>query len=119
MFVTLISSVIMLGPVSPAHADRCQPEELAGQPALIQERDNPVCFVMDTWVYPFVCRNAPDNNGDGHINPGECAQAIDPDETNPPDPTDITRFNPNAFRIYCSLYKWVWNRAGQNPVCTF
>jgi hypothetical protein len=104
---------------SPAHADRCQPEELAGLPAIIQERDNPVCFVMDNWGYPFLCPNAPDTNGDGSTNPGECASAIDPDVNNPPDPTQITQFQPNAFRIYCSIYKWIWARAGQNAACQF
>lgn len=63
MLVALAStSIALILPVAvagPAHADRCQPEELAGLPGVIPEDENPVCQVMDSTVYPAVGCPAP------------------------------------------------------------
>lgn len=41
----------------PAHADRCQPEELLGYDPLIPEEDSPVCDLLIDVVYPIVCED--------------------------------------------------------------
>lgn len=53
LLTLLLVSVVSLG-ASPAAADRCQPEELIGQPGIIPEAYNPVCLAMDEVVYPIL-----------------------------------------------------------------
>ncbi len=113
--VTLVAGSFLVLTPAPAHADRCQPEELIPGfgTSPIDERDTPVCFVMDTWVYPFLCRNATNPN------PQNCINNLDPDLNNPPDLTQVTNYRPNVFRVYCNLYVWTWARAGQTATCQF
>lgn len=54
----MLLAVLIGGAVAsaqPAHADRCQPEELLGYNPLIPEGDSPVCQVLIDQVYPAVC----------------------------------------------------------------
>ncbi len=46
-----------LAATTSAHADRCEPEELVLGPntSPIDERDQPLCTVMFSYVYPFLC----------------------------------------------------------------
>lgn len=59
--VLLVGLVLMtmagglLTTASPAHADRCQPEELLGYNGLIPESAHPGCSVLINTVYPLVC----------------------------------------------------------------
>lgn len=57
---TSIALVLPVAAAGPAHADRCQPEELAGVPGIVREDKNPVCGVMDSTVYPAVGCPAPE-----------------------------------------------------------
>ena len=92
---------------TPAHADRCQPEELVLGPGTspVDERDNPVCVVLLQYVYPAVCRD--------YVTAPRCLQSI---ALNPGyRPPLIPAYNPNPGRIYCNLYLWV-NSSG---TCTY
>jgi hypothetical protein len=124
MCLTLVgmTAAFLVGFGAPAQANNCQPDEFVfgedGGP--YDKRDSAFCFVMDTWVYPFVCPDG-DANGDqnGEISPGECAANVDPDLGNPPNPMQITQFRPNAFRIYCNAYLWIWEQLDEPAVCVF
>jgi hypothetical protein len=50
----LMALAAMTAVAPAAHADRCQPEELAQQQGLIPEPANPVCLVTDEVVYPLL-----------------------------------------------------------------
>lgn len=52
--LTVVLSYSFLAASPPAFADRCQPEELIGQPGIIPENANPVCLVMDEVTYPLL-----------------------------------------------------------------
>lgn len=56
MVVAMFASLAALSP--PAHADRCQPEELLGYDPIIPEEAHPVCDVLIDVVYPVVCDNS-------------------------------------------------------------
>lgn len=67
--------------VTPAYADRCQPEELAQVPGIIDENANPVCLVMDQIVYPLIgCPPPPAPTGTlmGCVNARVAAFQADP-----------------------------------------
>jgi len=69
--VAAVASAALASAPSPAFADRCQPEEIIGQPGIIPEEQNPVCIVLDAAVYPLL--------GCDHITAQACiAGATDP-----------------------------------------
>jgi hypothetical protein len=98
----------------PAHADRCEPEELvlgAGT-SPINENDNPVCWATINYVYPFIC--------DDFTTAVTCAGSISP---NPNYRPDLVFFQPDPNRLYCGLYTFVvptggcaFNAAAAPPV---
>lgn len=57
-----LTAALMLtaaGAIAPtaAYADQCEPEEIVLGPntSAIDERDNPACTVLFSYVYPFIC----------------------------------------------------------------
>jgi hypothetical protein len=48
--------IVPIAAAAPAHADRCQPEELdpVGITGIVPEPANPVCLVADEIVYPLL-----------------------------------------------------------------
>jgi hypothetical protein len=80
-----------------AHADRCEPEELVLGPGTspIDERDNPVCFVLVNYTYGFVCDDPTTLN--------TCLQSVNPDPSYRPNPVF---YQPDPNRIYCNLYSF-------------
>jgi hypothetical protein len=46
--------IVPIAAAAPAHADRCQPEELVGVAGVVPEPANPVCLVADEIVYPLL-----------------------------------------------------------------
>jgi len=100
LFAVVTASLFLVAP-SPAYADRCQPEELTpigagGSP--VDERDNPACVVVDTYLYPYVCPG-------GQPKPlGACLQTLNPDTSYRP--PLVPTYNPDAGRIYCGLYNF-------------
>lgn len=100
--LTLLVSIAMtfVG-VGEARADRCQPSEIVigGGTAPIDERDDPICAVMDQYVYPFVCPSPSPQP----LLPN-CVQNIDPNPNYRP--PLVPQYNPDPGRIYCNLYKF-------------
>lgn len=106
--LAVLSGAMVVVAPSPAHADRCQPEELTpigpgGSP--VDERDNPVCVALDTYVYPLIC---PDNQPKPL---GACLQTLrlNPSYRPPLFPT----YQPDVGRIYCGIWNFVLP-----PTCT-
>lgn len=86
----------------PAHADRCEPEELVLGPGTspIDERDHPLCAAMFQYVYPFVCTGST-----GQQPPQTlliCLQNLDVDPSYRP--SLIPSYSPSTRRIICNLY---------------
>lgn len=109
---------VSLVPATPAHANNCQPEELVfgeGNSA-IGKTDSPVCFVFETWMYPFLCPNA-DPNGNGETDPIECSMNLSPRLQNLPNLGQVTQYQPNANRIVCSAVNFTFARLGLTGGC--
>ena len=97
---------------SPAHADRCQPEELVLGPntSPIDERDQPACAVLFFYVYPFICSQS------GSQPPPTLANCLQNIRLNPGyRPPLVPPYSPNVGRAFCNLY-FV---AQPNGTCTF
>lgn len=92
---------------TPAHADRCEPEELVlgGGTSPIDERDHPLCSVMLQYVYPMICAD--------YTTAVSCTQTfrLNPGYRPPLLPT----YNPNIGRIFCNAYLFV----NSNGTCTY
>ncbi len=56
LLIVAVAGFTAMG-ASPAHADRCQPEELLGYDPLIPESAHPGCGVLIGVVYPMTCDN--------------------------------------------------------------
>jgi hypothetical protein len=98
--VLAMSLIAVLGVANPApaHADRCQPEELitgAGS-SPVDERDHPACYVLINYVYPFVCRD--------YSTLGNCMGSIELDTGYRP---GIAPYTPDPGRIVCNLARYV------------
>lgn len=108
--LALSVAATLLSPIGPAattaaHADRCEPEELALGPntSPIDERDQPVCTVMFFYVYPFVCTGP-----NGELPPPTLLQCTQNVALNPGyRPPLIPPYNPNVGRAFCNLYYFV------------
>ncbi len=98
----IMASTLVMASPTPAHADRCQPEEFllgpGGSP--MDERDNPVCAILDQYVYPVLCPDPPKQTLVA------CLQNLNPSPQNaslqPPS------YRPNYGRIYCGLYRFAF-----------
>ncbi|HVL39602.1 MAG TPA: hypothetical protein VM328_09455 [Fimbriimonadaceae bacterium] len=98
-----ISSIgVVVATSGEARADRCQPTEIVtgSGTAPIDERDDPVCAVMDQYVYPFVCPSPAKQP----LLPN-CIQNVDPNPNYRP--PLVPQYNPDLGRIYCNLYKFI------------
>lgn len=104
MVATGLTFVPMIATTAgPAHADRCEPEELvldAGT-SPINENDNPVCWATINYVYPFVC--------DNFTTAVTCAQSVSP---NPGYRPGLVFFQPDPNRLYCGLYSFLIPNGG-------
>lgn len=100
--VAVLSGALVVAAPAPAFADRCQPEELTpigpgGSP--VDERDNPVCVAIDTYVYPVIC---PDDQPKPL---GQCLQTL---RLNPSyRPPLVPTYSPDLGRIYCGIYNFL------------
>lgn len=94
---------------SPAHADRCEPEELVLGPgnSPVDERDSPVCVVMLTYVYPFIC--------DDFTTAMRCSATVNPDANYRP--PLVPAYSPQADRVVCNAVNFTLTTAGQAGVC--
>lgn len=110
-----LSVPITVGSTTAAHADRCEPSELVlrtffpnYEETFIDERDNPVCYVLLNYVYPRAC--------DDQSTLNNCIRS-----TNPNPFVDITvyPYQPDNGRIYCNLYLTAMRTIGQPASCTF
>jgi hypothetical protein len=111
LVVSLVLGAVVVG-ASPAHADRCQPEELVLGPGNgpMAEGDSPLCAVLDYYVYPFVCP--------GPQQPlASCLANPNPDPTYRP--PLVPPYRPNAFRAYCNAYLWTFKQLGQTATCNY
>lgn len=103
LFTILLATfgVLFLAP-DEAKADRCQPSEIVtgGGTSPIDERDDPVCAVMDQYVYPFVCPSPAKQP----LLPN-CIQNLRPNPNYRP--PLVPQYNPDYGRIYCNLWKFV------------
>lgn len=98
-------SPLGLAGTSPAHADRCEPEELVLGPntSPIDERDQPLCTVMFSYVYPFLCTGP-----NGEQPPPTLLQCTQNVRLNPGyRPPVIPPYSPNVGRAFCNLYYFV------------
>jgi hypothetical protein len=102
-----------LAATTPAHADRCEPEELVLGPntSPIDERDHPLCAVLFNYVYPFICTGP-----NGEQPPPTLLQCVQNLRINPGyRPPVIPPYSPNVGRAFCNLYYVVL----PSGACTF
>lgn len=99
----IMTSTLLVASPTPAHADRCQPEEFVLGPggSPMDERDNPVCAVLDQYVYPVLCPG-----GTTPKSLVRCIQTLNPR----PDNANINppQYNPDYGRIYCGFYRFAF-----------
>lgn len=99
---------LAIGAATPAHADRCEPEELvfgAGT-SPIDEADHPLCSVMLQYVYPAICSNYTTLllcTQTVRLNPGYRPAQL------------LPTYDPDLGRIVCNIYLY----ANSSGTCTF
>lgn len=110
-----LSVPITLGAAPAAHADRCEPSELVlrtffpnYEETFIDERDNPVCYVLLNYVYPRVCTDQSTLNN--------CIRSANPD---PDEPIRVYPYQPDGGRVYCNLYLTALTSIGLTGSCSF
>lgn len=115
LIAALLLSVAGVFAPTAAHADRCEPEEIALGPdtSPIDERDNPVCTAMFFYVYPFICATDGNNPPRTLLGANGCTSNIRLQPTYVP--PIIPPYNPNIGRLVCNLVLY----ANPNGTCTF
>lgn len=106
------TTLVGFGSLSPAYADRCEPEELVLGPnsSPIDERDSPACTVLFAYVYPFIC------SPDGQAPPVGLLACPTSLSINPNyRPPLIPPYNPDTGRLTCNLVRF----ASPSTTCTF
>lgn len=109
----MLTAVGAIAPTA-AYADRCEPEEIVLGPdtSPIDERDNPACTVLFSYVYPFIC--SPDGTPPSTlIGANGCTSNISLRPTYVP--PLIPPYNPQAGRLVCNLVLY----ANPNGTCLF
>lgn len=111
---------ITVGTATPALADNCEPTEPAVrlifptyEETILDERDNPVCYVLNGYVYPRLCDDST-TLLPGQNNPG-CLLTINPD---PFEPVVVQPYSPDAGRMFCTSSTFVLSTVGVSSSCT-
>jgi hypothetical protein len=106
---------LTLTTATPAQADRCEPSELVlrtffpkYEETFMDERDNPVCYVLLNYVYPRIC--------DDFSTLNNCVRSVNP---KPFTPITVYPYQPDGGRIYCNLYLTAARTLGQSTTCTY
>lgn len=112
---TALAAPVVVAAASPAAADNCEPTEPVVrvlfpnyEEQLIQDPDNPLCYVLRGYVYPRVCDNPTTLLG-------TCVQTLNPD---PAEPVVVQPYAPDGGRVFCSVSNFVLINAGQPAACT-
>jgi hypothetical protein len=106
---------LSLGLATPALADNCEPTEPVVrvlfpnyEENVLDERDNPTCYVLQGYVYPRLC-----NDSSTLLN--SCLRTLNP---NPFVPLSIQPYNPSAGRMVCSVNSFVLGTLGVSGSCS-
>lgn len=106
---------LTVGTASPALADNCEPTEPvvrvlfpAYEERILDERDNPGCYVLRGYVYPRLC-------DDSTTLLQKCLQTLSPD---PLAPISIPPYNPVPGRIVCTVSTFALTTAGLTASCS-
>ncbi len=113
---TMATAIPMtLGGATAASADNCEPTEPAVrvlfpnyEEQLLQDADNPLCYVLQGYVYPRIC-------DDSRTLLGTCVRTLNPDLA---EPVVVQPYQPDGGRIFCSVSNFVLVNAGQPASCT-
>lgn len=106
---------ITVGTASPALADNCEPTEPVVRVVfsnyeenILDERDNPTCYVLNGYVYPRLCT-------DSTTLFGTCLSTLRP---NPFVPISVPPYSPSAGRIVCSVSSFALTTVGASGSCS-
>lgn len=100
---------------APASADNCEPTEPAVrilfpnyEETILDERDNPLCYVLNGYVYPRIC-------DDSTTLLQTCLQTLNPDLN---EPIVVVPYQPDAGRIVCTSTGFVLRTLGVSGGCS-
>jgi hypothetical protein len=110
-----IAAPMTVGTATPALADNCEPTEPVVRVVfpnyeenILDERDNPTCYVLNGYVYPRLC-------DDSTTLFGTCLQTINPD---PFEPVSVQPYSPSPGRIVCSVSSFALGTIGLSSSCS-
>lgn len=97
------------GTAGAAYADNCEPTEpvvrlvfMNYEENILDERDNPLCYVLNGYVYPRLC-------DDSTTLLQNCLQTLNPDLD---EPVVVVSYQPDGGRIVCTTSTFVLTTVG-------